>query len=719
MKMIKLTLVMLLIVALSGCGGGKGDAAIAASAQGCDGVAVLNKEGQVVLPAEATDIEAPINVDDDLGSLAALYPGLDTTTDAFYANLPCEPSIGGTLPEDKLVLEDEDASEEFINRFEVDGGRAILDQLLANPKPAISPVTPVATGDCFIRAEGSAAGPGKLTPVKCDDPAFLNSAMPFEGRDIIYVHGLDVKPIKDLIFAASSLASKKWPTDSGEFLNAGGYFRTNAEKYWQPHITEHLSSTNPIAVAAGTSGWQWTPSDLGGPIYVPKPNRYLIVAWSSTQTIEYAQHALLTQIQLAMTTNLNVVTPPTYPAQYVKPFCANGCIIVGHSTGPLITSSAMGLASAGLYGPGGEEIPRHIVAHVSFDGAISGSRISSLFFAAASALSPSTVPSMLCSIIASMTGGSSCFLDLSVVQNSILRDLIPAVSQGVWGHAVDSSPVPTVTFAGGHPIGNQGLFRLFLPGVDDGVVTMNSACGNPNPVYPLVTAPSGMNVTSLLKAFDYSEDTIRFERGAGILIAQKNLKAIPPGFFYLAGACTPYLSAAGMVMPVLNPRDGGVYDARNRYRNHYSFMQSVAEHSYDGGNSTPNEWPSQFGFPATNAREYVPYLSQTDGAPFSSPAFIWGINREESRAVTDPSIYTRMIDVNGTRLAKHLDMHEFQRGRKIRFKLPWNIGGCTKTSSQTLWRCQTWVWKRTYHLAVKWEQKQSSHYAYEYVGRRP
>lgn len=710
MRTIRLVLVLLLGMALGGCP--SKDDAVIASLLACDGAAVLDPKGNAVLPAEATDIEAPINVDEDLGSLVALYPGMDTTTDAFYPNLPCEPSIGGTLPADEPALLGEAESEEFLSKFEANEGAAILEQLRANPKPAISPVTPFAMGGCFIRAEATAGNPRGLTPVKCDDPAFLDSTMPFEGRDIIYVHGLDIHPIKALTIASTSLASKKWPTDSGEFLNAGGYFRTNAEKYWGPHITEHLSSTNPLTAA--TSGWQWASSDFGGPIYIPKPNRYLIVAWSSTQTIEYAQHALLTQIQLAMTTNLNVVTPPTYPAQYVKPFCANGCIIVGHSTGPLITSSAMGLASAGLYGPGGEEIPRHIVAHVSFDGAISGSRISSLFFAAASALSPSTVPSMLCSIIASMTGGSSCFLDLSVVQNSILRDLIPAVSQGVWGHAVDSSPVPTVTFAGGHPIGNQGLFRLFLPGVDDGVVTMNSACGNPNPVYPLVTAPSGMNVTSLLKAFDYSEDTIRFERGAGILIAQKNLKAIPPGFFYLAGACTPYLSAAGMVMPVLNPRDGGVYDARNRYRNHYSFMQSVAEHSYDGGNSTPNEWPSQFGFPATNSREYSPFLSQI----FSASAQYPGLNLEESRAVTNPSIYTRLLDANGTRLVKPLDMHEIQRGRKIRFKLPWNIGGCTKASGQTLWRCQKWIWKRTYHLASKWEKKQSSHYAYEYVGRR-
>lgn len=40
---------------------------------------------------------AGVDVDEDRGPLSTLYPGLDTTTDAFYP-LPCDPSIGGTLP---------------------------------------------------------------------------------------------------------------------------------------------------------------------------------------------------------------------------------------------------------------------------------------------------------------------------------------------------------------------------------------------------------------------------------------------------------------------------------------------------------------------------------------------------------------------------------------------------------------------------------------------
>ncbi len=681
----------------------------------CDQAALLDKAGNVIFPAEATDTELPVSVDEDLGSLAALYPELDTSTDAFYSSLPCEPSIGGTLPVEVPIAQDQLDAEEYLSKFEATQGAAILEGLRANAKPAISLFDAFKIGDCFIRTEGTAASPGTRKQVPCDDPVFLNPAMPFEGRDIIYVHGLDTKDLFDRIKDPTGPASSLWPNDPSAFLNSGGYFRTNAENYWAPHIIEHLSS--PVAPSLSPwpyTGWEWTPADTAGPTYVTKSNRYLLIAWSSNQTIEYAQHALLTQIQRAMISNENVFTPPNYPALHVRPFCANGCIIIGHSTGPLITNTALALAQSGHFGPGGQEIPRHILAHVSFAGALSGSRIATIGMAVAMLGTPvAAVSNLLCPVVDQVFGlSNACNADLSFVATSILRDLIPAVSQGVWGPDVGNSPVPTVTFAGGHPVGNQagGLTQLFLPGVDDGVVTMNSACGNPNPVFPYLSPPSGMSVSSLLKAFEFSENGARFLRGSKILVSQKNLMTGLPwpgptlGPRYLAGACTPYLSAAGMVMPVENAWSGSPVDTRARYRNHYSFFQSLAEHSYDGGGSSPNLWPSYVAGLATQLREYAPF-------PVS------GTNLEESRVVTDPSIYTRMLDGNGTHLVKPLDMRVIQRGRKVGFHMPFNLGSCVKQGFAK-WYCHKWIWKRTYHLADKWEQKQSSHYAYEYVGRR-
>ncbi len=679
----------------------------------CDQPVKVDPRGNAILPAEAFEIEPPESVDTDLGSLASLYPDLDTTTDAFYPSLPCEPSIGGTLPAEEVPDADTAAAQEYLARFEDNEGRQVLETVLAAPRPALAPLPSFTMGDCYQRTEGTAGSPGTRRQVDCNDASFLNSAMPFEGRDIIYVHGLQTSHLFDRIGNPTGPASKTWPADSAEFLNAGGYFRTEAEKYWVPHLIEHLFAPAGWS-SASSSGWQWTSADAA-PVYAPKANRYLVVAWSSNQTIEYAQHALLTQIQQAMSSNLNVVTPPTYPAGQVRPFCANGCILVGHSTGPLVTSSAMGRARGGDFGPGGEQIARRMVAHVSLAGAISGSRIATVGMAVAMLGAPiAGASNVLCPLVDQLFGTSNtCNADLSFVAGSILRDLIPAVAQGVWGPDVENSPVPTVTFAGGHPRGNQaaGLTQWFLPGLDDGVVTMNSACGNPNPVFPNIGAPSGLSVTQLVKAFEFSDWLPRLVRGTKLWVSQKHLMMPGAQPSYLAGGCTPYLSPAGMVMPVAAAWGGTTLDARRRYANHYSFIQSLAEHSYDGGGSpAPSLWPSYTGGAASDLRQYAP-LNATGTTAVS------GINVEESRVVTDAGIYAVTLDAHGTRLAKPVDMRVVERGKRISFHMPFNIGNCVRQGTFKFY-CKRWIWKRTYHLADKWEQKQSSHYAYEFVARR-
>ncbi len=694
------TLVLVVAFALFGCGGGgssdtttTGDKPDVAEVIGCDEPAVLDKDGKVVFPAEATEIEGPVDVDEDLGLLSDLYPDLDTTTDAYHSSVKCEPSIGGTLPPEESPTDDQLAAEEYVSAFESDKGQKIVDDLKLNPLPPIAPIDTVTMGNCFMRT----AGTDVQKQVPCDSKLFLQANQPFEGRDIIYVHGLATDHIKDkLLNPPSALgpvhpANLNWPADSGEFLNAGGYYRTYAENYWKAHILEHLGM-----------GWQWSSGDPV-PIYQPKANRYMLVAWSSNQTLEYAQHAMLTQIQLAISSNKNVVTPPTYPATFVRPFCSNGCIVISHSTGSPITSTAMSLAHAGFFGPEAQKIPNYIAAHISFAGAISGSRLASIAMAIGLSAAPAVGASnILCPINDWFFGtNNTCNADTTFLANTILRDLIPAVAQGVWGDFVDSSPVPTVTSAGGHPVGGYIATGFMLPGLDDGVVTMNSACGNPNPVFPILLPPSGLTVTSLVKGFDMTENGGKFLRAAKVLLGQKNLKA-PAGPNYLAGTCTPYLSPTGMVMPVAIGWGGTPFDARNRFRNHYSFIQGLAEHSYDGGSSTANPWPSTGGNPPSTLRQYL---------------FFGTNNLEESNAVTDSSIYSRMIDSNGTHLAKPVASHEIVRGRKVSFHMPFNIGSCKKKGTLNYF-CQRWVWKRTYNLLDKWQEKQSSHYAYEFIGRR-
>ena len=205
---------------------------------------------------------------------------------------------------------------------------------------------------------------------------------------------------------------------------------------------------------------------------------------------------------------------------------------------------------------------------------------------------------------------------------------------------------------------------------------------------------------------DMSENGGVFLRSAATFISQKNLMVgVPPEPRYLASACTPYLSPAGMLMPVANAWGSTPFDARHRFPNTYSFIQSLAEHSYDGGGDSSNYPASRLGLPA--------------GLPTIRHFAYFGTdNVEESRVVTNSSVYTRTIDNNGSRLLLPVDMHEIVRGRKISFHLPFDIGGCTK-QGPLKWYCTKWIWKRTYNLMDKWELKQSADYAYEFVGRRP
>ncbi|MBI5276622.1 MAG: hypothetical protein HY854_09195 [Burkholderiales bacterium] len=682
----------------------------------CDQGIKADAKGTAILPVGAFEAEPPVSVDEDNGSIAALYPDQDTTTDAFYPNLPCEPSIGGTLPAEEPAPAGADEAEQALAQYETDKwGPDAIAQLAAMPHPTLPAFASFTQSGCSIRTEGTAGSPGTIKPVDCNDSSLLDANMPFEGRDIIYVHGLDTSHLHGRIADPTGPASRTWPADSAEFLGAGGFFRTSAETYWTPHLVEHMSS--PLAGSPGDpwpgAGWQWGPGDAV-PVYVPKSNRYLLVAWNTSQRLAYAQHTLLDQVRRAMVSNLNVVTPPGFPAGHVRPFCFNGCIVIGHSTGPLVTSSAFGRAHAGDFGPGGVQVVSKMVAHVALNGATSGSRVATAGLLVASAGAPlGAASNVICDVVDALLGTTnSCNADLSFLLTSVLLDLMPAVAQGVWGIAINNSPVPTVTVAGGHALGNQaaGLTKLLLPGLDDGVVTMNSACGNSNPVFPLVLPPSGFTVSQPVKAFEFSDWLPRLVRGTKMWLSHKDLKALAP-FSFFSGGCTPYLSPQGMVMPVANAFPGTTLDAHARYRNHYSLLQGVAEHSYDGGASAmPALWPSYTGLAASVLRQYSPLNAIGTTA-------VSGINVEESRAVTDPAIYAIALDAHGTRLAKPFDMRQVVRGKRISFHMPFNIGNCTKKSTLKYY-CTRWIWKRTYHLADKWEQKQSSHYVYEFVARR-
>ena len=91
----------------------------------CDEAAVMNGN-QVVIPQGADQVTQPVDVGEDQGTLASLYPGVDTTTDAMFP-LPCTEPIGGTLPAEANAnpSPDEEAAQQYIDNFEVTTGTAL------------------------------------------------------------------------------------------------------------------------------------------------------------------------------------------------------------------------------------------------------------------------------------------------------------------------------------------------------------------------------------------------------------------------------------------------------------------------------------------------------------------------------------------------------------------------------------------------------------------
>ncbi|MCQ4164520.1 hypothetical protein [Tahibacter harae] len=655
------------------------------------------------LPAEAIDVEAATEVAETRGLLSQLYPDKDTRTGDFRDSQPCTPSIG----EEPLPAEvdappsDRDlAAVETLERYE-QGRGAALAAAQNSRMPFQFPAISIPDDICWRRFDS-----GSWDIASCAQQ--LRGDQPFDGRDVIYVHGLATDHLKNYIgnYAPAKL---RWPQDAHEFTDSSGYFRQYAERYWRDHIREHLSVPGPTPDPL--TGWQWWASSGDpGPLYRPKYNRYLIVAWSSNQRLVYAQHAFLQQVAEAIAYNKNVVTPPNFPANERRPFCANGCVVISHSTGGLLVSSAFGAVQRGDYGSRMKDLLKHIRVHVAFSGAISGSRLATAALAVSRALMPSDGGTHLCRLVSEVFATPAlCAVTREAagaetapaarpgenvadfLERSILTDLMPVVAQRVWGPVLSGSPVITLTVAGGHPTGNYTtLTKLLLPGIDDGVVSANSACGNPLPVAPDGGfAPSGVIVGSLLKSFDLGDNRWR---AAKLLISQKHLMRgqHPGGLSYLAGMCTPYLSATGMVLPVANTLSGTPWDTRARYPNHYSLLQSVADHSYDGGGVAANPWPSAF---AEGAGVQRRYLSRE-----------WN-NIEESSAVTDAGIFQQFPD--GTYLVKpaFAQSVEIVRGKKIKFRL----------FRRTRY---LWFWKRTYERLAGWENKQSSHYVYEFVARR-
>ncbi len=678
---------------------------------------VAEGEDKFTAACNETDTEAPAGevgqdgeVDSNNGPIAALYPSQDTSLDTWYENdFGCDWSIGGEVPAAALDAGVDDSLKDLapgtsVRDLITDLGKVegeILTMAMARPEVPLD-LPPVVY--CEPAKDSRTC---QYTP-PANPPPLPGGNQAFGGRDIIFVHGFELDPILAKMSVPPNLgASSRWPGNQTEFTASTGYWKQKADAYWKQHITKNLGSVT-------------SPS-----------NRYLTIAWPSTQWLIYGSHAFLTQTARAMNDGSGVV--PKSSGGDKSGFCALGCVIVSHSTGAPLVDVAMTIANNTTLFGDLKFIPDHMRAHVAFAGAFAGSGFATPLVA----LGLATVHvGTLCQIgisIVNLLGGSlSGCTQFSVVLESVLVDLVPPVMTTLWGPVIGLTPVPTLTVAGGHPSARPVFKWLLHRGFDDGVLTMNSTCANPTTatllksVFPdnigwpsgyvakatvrdiaintslgLILPPAYPLTPVVIRAYDMSNAA----RGIGFYLDQVGdrylawflnktspVNSMP---YYVGAACTPWVAPTGMVQPVAILPSVALWLTTpetlplRRYENHYSFLQSTGDHS---------------GF-ERSSRCYLGYFAQSDACMTDDKLN----NAEEVRVVTNPYVYARLPGCigNGPECAPLLSA-------AVKTMVEEQVKGwplCKKYK----WCKRIWIWKRVFHRMINWQTKTQADYVYQYV----
>lgn len=210
-------------------------------------------------------------------------------------------------------------------------------------------------------------------------------------------------------------------------------------------------------------------------------------------------------------------------------FCEQGCVLVTHSTGDLVTRMVLDQQDVWTEAEGLK--PLNILAVLDFAGAGGGSELAQLAVDVAGSESWLTAP---------IRAAVNAYLGFTVTPEKlgVLEDLRPVVARQT---AIGAGPVPRLRFVGG---GNEyyGSTGGFLPGTDDGVVALHSSCGG-NQIEAIdscvsfraldgeqtsVSAPQGLYVNHypvLMGSDTHHGGTIGDQRGVTLSYASNNLSA--------------------------------------------------------------------------------------------------------------------------------------------------------------------------------------------------
>jgi len=656
-----------------------------------DEAAELDSTGNVLYPPTLDGSQSILiddNVEIDRGEISTLYPGRHTSADSWLKDFPCAPAIGGTVPseasdpaiDDSLLANGINYSSQDISDSLGVWEQQIMEMFQSDPD-SLPFAPPVGVG-AYVLPDTAYCPPDSGNYV-------------FGGRDIVFVHGLQLDEVFDRIKAVlnddedhKSLVDWVRPHDgipgyqlNPEFYNEGGYYRTIADK----NIGEHLEKF-------------FTVHNIR--------NRYLIVAYPCNDRLEVGIQAMLTQINDAMRYGRRVRNP--FGTDTLK-FGTPSFVIVSHSTGGLLADAALHAAQTNL-NLNAKFIAERCKAHVGLASAVSGSRLATAALVAGGVASNAAGYGLACELFKlgapylGIDDFISCPSGIGLVMaRSVLVDLVPAYSRIRWGPAIDSTNIPTVNLIGGHSHAIPLLKHTISPGFDDGVLTSNCASANPGftafwPAGFITAGPVGMYLTVDM---DLVRKQVR--RAVQYYLEQtfdgyKNplIKYIP---FYISAGPIPYLSPTGMLQTVAFPLEGTPFDATRRFNKHYSFMSCAADH-----------------FNIRSGKEYPDYMSHMD---IKDVRYEMERNYEEARVILEsdePALRAHYNTLNGQHYP-HDDqplltaactppVHDYKMGSQRGFKI--KVFGKTY---EKYW----WIWQRHYMRPANVSGKHVCDYMYESI----
>lgn len=556
----------------------------------------LDAQGTPLAPAGLGNRPAgitcpPVEVETDSfdnGSLMDLYGqlyGYDGTTNWYaQASDKCF-SLGGTIPAEVDKFNCDDSLKVLGITITCDD----LEKGLANPDlsaiPQIRPPKlPVIPAPNIGACDGA------------PPPNFVE--MPFRGRDIIFIHGLQLDHLCDRANGVKG-AQANWPDPATQQEFYSGYYNSIALANFMPHILHYLQQQG-------------------------HKNRYLVVSYNCSQSAEIAAHCVLTQIREAMETGQGVIMQDPNDPRGTSCF-GREYIFISHSTGALVADIALAIAdmtktNAFMKAKWGDIglLSDRCKGRVSFRGAFGGSDLATLMVAfqknpELSKFASGKLTKNICH------KDFSSAVDRNMVMNSVLVDLVPKVSQARWDTYLQKVPVPVVEISSGHPTDIVPFLKYKMhPGFDDGVLAMDCSSGNS---MTAVARPSRFRASQKSRVFDMGQPVFR-------AINYYRDQIISGSDF--ASGCTPYLSPTGMVQPVAQ-----VLSAAARYGNHYTFIQSASEHwledDYTSGKYEPTLWEK--------SPNWEEELVVEDASLYSKGIINPGIIGETSETVKEKVIY--------------------------------------------------------------------------------